>query len=130
MLPTPGHNRGDVATQTVSRARSWWQRHVTRTRFASTWKSRHAAAAREMRGFRGTARGSFPSYLRLFPIELTDVAGPFPAEPPTVYNQNLNCIVLEQRLWQDAADDFDGGHESLRDSTTRGGAPPADTWSC
>ncbi len=39
-------------------------------------------------------KGSFPTYLRLFPIELTEITGPFPADYTLVHNPNQNCVML------------------------------------
>ncbi len=39
-------------------------------------------------------KGSFPTYLRLFPIELTDITGPFPTDYTLVHNPNQNCVML------------------------------------
>ncbi len=39
-------------------------------------------------------KGAFPSYLRLFPIELNEITGPFPQDYSIVHNPSQNCVMF------------------------------------
>ena len=84
---------GDVATQSGSTGKEL----AAAARDHDAFRKQLEEPARWLQGkceVSEEPRGSFPSYLRLFPIELSDVAGPFPADHTLVFNQNQTSVVL------------------------------------